>query len=101
MGTPLHVALMGHNEDCVKLLLDNKCKVNIISTHTFAGTTALYNAVVEGCKNCVQLLLDHGADSQLKSDKCQSAEEFSLKYNYKELYELMMSYRFRNTKRAY
>ncbi|KAF9580672.1 phosphate system positive regulatory protein pho81 [Lunasporangiospora selenospora] len=59
--TPLFYAASEGHADCVRILLEAGCKVNVVDE---LGKTPIYYAASEGHASCVQLLLDAGGEAE-------------------------------------
>ncbi|KAI7860490.1 hypothetical protein BDC45DRAFT_103507 [Circinella umbellata] len=68
--TPLFWAASDGHEECVRILIDAGCKVNMKDEY---GKTALYYAAWEGQMECVQLLIDAGCEVEPVMDQSQVA----------------------------
>jgi ankyrin repeat protein len=71
---PLHYAATGENVELVRLLLDENAYIDAASPN---GTTPLMMAAHYGTDAAVKLLIEAGADSQLKNDLGLSAVDFA------------------------
>ncbi|KAG2178749.1 hypothetical protein INT43_001595, partial [Umbelopsis isabellina] len=65
MWTPLFWAASDGNVECVKILLDAGCKINVKDEN---GKTALYYAAWEGKMDCVELLIKAGCEVETVED---------------------------------
>ncbi|KAI1320269.1 phosphate system positive regulatory protein pho81 [Mortierella claussenii] len=61
--TPLFYAASEGHVDCVKILLEAGCSVNVLDEH---GKTPIYYAASEGHAECVDLLVDAGGTAEGK-----------------------------------
>jgi hypothetical protein len=71
---PLHYAATGENLDVVRLLLDENAYIDAASPN---GTTPLMMAAQYGTDAAVKLLIEAGADPQLKNEQGLSAFDFA------------------------
>jgi hypothetical protein len=73
--TPLmYAAFKGHTET-VRLLLDNRARVDAVTDN---GTSALMLAAMEGHREVVELLLAKGANAKAANASGKSAIDFAL-----------------------
>ena len=72
--TPLHYAATGGHLEVMRWLLDNHAYIDASSPN---GTTPLMMAAMYGTNDGVQLLLEAGADPQIKNDKGLNAVDFA------------------------
>ncbi len=72
--TPLHYAATGTSPQMVQLLLDENAYIDAESPN---GTTPLMMAAQYGPESIIQLLLEAGADPQLKNQLGLSATDFA------------------------
>ena len=66
--TPLHIAAFAHNADATRALLAAGADADVLATASFAQVTPLGTAATFGAVEVVELLLDHGADTERTSD---------------------------------
>uniref|UniRef100_A0A0G4H436 Uncharacterized protein n=1 Tax=Chromera velia CCMP2878 TaxID=1169474 RepID=A0A0G4H436_9ALVE len=71
-GTPLHYAAQAGLTDLVRFLLRRGVNVHAKSDDSFGKRTPIFNAVGNGHKEVVQLLLHHGAKVNGKDEKQRS-----------------------------
>jgi len=68
----IHCAADYGQKEILEFLLSKKANINALDKH---GITPLLNAVFEGHKSCVELLLEKGADKSIKGPGDQNALE--------------------------
>jgi hypothetical protein len=71
---PLHYAATGESLELVRLLLDENAYIDAASPN---GTTPLMMAAHYGTEAGVRLLLESGADAQLKNEQGLNALDFA------------------------
>ncbi|KAK9511473.1 hypothetical protein O3M35_000121 [Rhynocoris fuscipes] len=87
--TPLHVAADRCYAPIIKLLLNcNKIDVNIATPEK--GNTALHYAADGGGTECIQLLLNHGADVNKRNKKWQTALHLASRSQCTDCVELLL-----------
>jgi ankyrin repeat protein len=82
----LSVACVYNNIDTVKLLLDNKAD---IEARDDDGATPLFNAVLNGNTEIVRLLLEYGANKNIKDNKGKHLEDIVKPEKKEEILELL------------
>ncbi|CAD7679107.1 unnamed protein product [Nyctereutes procyonoides] len=70
----LHLACANGHVDIVKLLIDRKCQLNLRDGE---NTTALMKAVQSQEEACVDILLKHGANPDVKDNKGNTALHYA------------------------
>ena len=73
VGQSLRKAALEGDGVTLKLLLDNWKNDPVINQGDTIGTTALHTAASHGHKDCVVLLLEYGADKNIKNHYGQTA----------------------------
>ncbi|OJI79603.1 hypothetical protein ASPTUDRAFT_180070 [Aspergillus tubingensis CBS 134.48] len=74
-ASPLHVAARTGRADRVKQLLETVCVSELNSVEPIYGWTPLVVACVEGHQSVVAVLLEHGADRDIKDHRGWTAQE--------------------------
>ncbi|PYH38102.1 ankyrin repeat-containing protein [Aspergillus neoniger CBS 115656] len=74
-ASPLHVAARTGRADRVKQLLETVCVSELSSVEPIYGWTPLAVACVEGHQSVVAVLLEHGADRDIKDHRGWTAQE--------------------------
>lgn len=74
-ASPLHVAARTGRADRVKQLLETVCISELNSVEPIYGWTPLAVACVEGHQSVVAVLLEHGADRDIKDHRGWTAQE--------------------------
>lgn len=67
--TPLHAAAANSGDECLRLLLDRKPKLNILPKGNSNAGAPLYAATFAGCNRNARLLLEAGADANSGAGK--------------------------------
>ena len=86
---PLLEAVSKNNIDDVKSLLDNGA-YELINNRNIDGNTALIIASIKGNKNIVILLLDNGAEIDIKNNNGNTALMLASNYGHKDIVELLL-----------
>lgn len=76
---PLMIASWHGNYEVVKLLLESNASVNQVDRGN--GFTALTKAVIRNHLDCIELLLDYGADKSIFSFERKTALDYALENN--------------------
>ncbi|XP_076443022.1 double zinc ribbon and ankyrin repeat-containing protein 1-like [Babylonia areolata] len=87
-GVPaLHLAARNKHIDCIAVLVQSGADVNAKGPASVKGNTALHEAVSLGVSGaeCVDALLDCGADHTVKNDKGETAYDLASKAGYENL----------------
>jgi len=87
--TALMYAASGPNADTVRILLRSGAEMNVVDKEE--QWTALMFAAAEGQTDVVRLLLDAGADRMLKDKDGDTAENFAIKSNHKDVITLLQA----------
>ncbi|MCW9711920.1 ankyrin repeat domain-containing protein [Aliifodinibius salicampi] len=85
--TPLIFAASGPYPETVELLLEEKADPNAVDNEE--GWSSLMFAAAEGNVEVVEILLDYGADVSLKDKDGETAIEFAINNNHKEVVKLL------------
>jgi ankyrin repeat protein len=67
--TPLHIAAKGGRHSVIRLLLDTKVAKAEINAMTTTGAAALHFAAASGDSETIALLVDHGADVNVRESE--------------------------------
>lgn len=87
---PLDEAVLAHNNDAVRLILDAGGEVN---QKNFEGDTALMTAAFKGYADTVQLLLDSGADPTVVNQFKETPLSHAQKHGHTNVVQLLESTR--------
>jgi len=87
--TPLFCAAQSHSCLVVSLLLSG-ASPSLISMRAGDGATAVMLAAQSGCLECVKLMIDHGADVDLKAHDGVMAVHLALTCNHKEVLRFLL-----------
>lgn len=99
--TPLHCAVHYNRPYYVKLLLENKANIDAVIKWCYhKENTALQDAAEYGFEECVRLLLDYGADIDIKNKDNLSAYDLAIKHGHENIANIILSHKFKNRKKA-
>jgi ankyrin repeat protein len=86
--TPLHLAAIHGNVECIKILTNQGVDVN--NQNNINGSTALHLAVINGHLDCVKLLLKLGATS-IKLENGRTLVHLAAEYGHKNCLEFLVN----------
>ena len=89
--TPLHIAAFAHNAAAARTLLLAGADPNELATASFAQVTPLGTASAFGANTIAELLLDHGADTELTSDRGNTPLHAAAANGNRALVELLLA----------
>ncbi|XP_048476437.1 ankyrin repeat and death domain-containing protein 1A-like isoform X3 [Rhincodon typus] len=84
--TALHLAAEGGHFNCVKLLLDNQCQINVRCSQNL---NALHYAVKQGHKDVCHLLVEEGIDMNAVGQN--ACLHLAVKHNFAQLVRLLIA----------
>ncbi|NXI23631.1 ANKR7 protein, partial [Sterrhoptilus dennistouni] len=87
--TPLHLACVNGCADVVQFLVKKKCKLNPCDK---MNKTPLMKAVEQEHRDCAAILLEHGANHNLRGASGNTALHFALMVCNKSLVELLLEH---------
>lgn len=87
--TPLHYAATGGNLAVIQLLLDNHAYIDAASPN---GSTPLMMAAIYASPDAVKLLLESGADWNLKNEQDLTSLQFAMKAKKQETVEVISAF---------
>jgi ankyrin repeat protein len=89
--TPLSVATQYHNIDAIKILLTSPfLDVNVAAPYT--GQTALMTAAQMGNMEIVKLLMEHGANKEIRNTSKYTAAEEATAFNHQDICDYINAY---------
>jgi len=80
--TPLHSAAASRRASCVRLILQGGALPDAKQQH---GYTALMSAALHGDRTMARVLLDHGAQKEIRCDDGKTAAEFAREKGFADL----------------
>jgi ankyrin repeat protein len=90
--TGLHMAAFVHNTEAARRLLAAGADPNVLATAAFAQVTPLGTCAFAGANDIAQLLLEHGADTELTSGQGGTPLHSAAENGNRELVELLLAH---------
>ncbi|NWW16465.1 ANKR7 protein, partial [Falcunculus frontatus] len=87
--TPLHLVCINGHADVVQFLVEKKCKLNPCDKF---NQSPLMKAVEHQHGNCAAILLEHGADHDLRGASGNTVLHFAVMGSNKSLVELLLEH---------
>lgn len=84
-SSPLGMAVCRMNFDCAKILLESGCNVNGAE----GSNCPLHSAAILGDPKCMQFLINHGCDIEIKDQEGKNALELAAEYNMTEFVKFL------------